>query len=260
MELKVENLACGYGDKVLVKDINLSVRDGEIVCVLGPNGVGKTTFFRTILGFLPKKAGEVWLDGQEITKLRPRQLAQVIAYVPQTRTPPFAFKVREVVAMGRTPEMRPFSVPSAQDYAICDELLEKLGVSHLRDRVFNELSGGECQMVLIARALAQQPKLLMMDEPTSNLDFGNQIRMLQCICRLAKEGIGIIMTTHFPDHAFLCSTKVALFSREKGFIYGTADEVITAETMSDTYHIQVGVTESRSPSGKIVKSCTPYME
>ncbi len=259
MQLRAEDLACGYPKKTLVEHINLTVSNGEIVCVLGPNGVGKTTFFRTILGFLPRMAGGIYLDDREISTLSTRQLAKKVAYVPQSRSPAFEFRVREVVAMGCTPDLKPFAVPSQKDYLFCDGVLERLKILPLRDRIFNELSGGEAQMVLIARALAQKPKLLMMDEPTSNLDFGNQVRMLQCICQLAEDGIGIIMTTHFPDHAFLCSTKVALFTQENGCVYGNAEEVLTAESLSEAYHVQVCLTKSVAPNGKKIKTCTPYL-
>ncbi|MCC8140421.1 MAG: ABC transporter ATP-binding protein [Lachnospiraceae bacterium] len=259
MRLRIEDLACGYPNKTLVEHIDFSLSEGEIVCVLGPNGVGKTTFFRTVLGFLPRKAGGIYLDDREISTFTTRQLAREVAYVPQTKSPAFEFRVREVVAMGCTPALKPFAVPSQKDYLFCDEILDRLKILHLRDRIFNELSGGEAQMVLIARALAQQPRLLMMDEPTSNLDFGNQVRMLQCICQLAEDGIGIIMTTHFPDHAFLCSTKVALFTQEKGCVYGDADEVLTAQSLSEAYHVEVCLTRSVTPDGKTIKTCTPYL-
>jgi len=259
MELEVSGLSCGYGKKALVRDISFCAHEKDIICILGPNGAGKTTFFRTVLGFLPKIEGSILLDGQDISKMKKRQLAKIIAYVPQTQSPAFSFRVREVVAMGCTASMNLFSSPSAADYRFCYDLLRKLGAEHLYDCVFNQISGGERQMVLIARALAQRPKLLMMDEPTSNLDFGNQVRVLKCIKRLADEGLGILMTTHFPDHAFLCATKVALFGKKEGFLYGTPEDIITGKNMEEIYRIQVSMTETENADGKKIRSCTPVI-
>ena len=259
MELIVRDLCCGYRSQPLVKNISFQVNSRDIVCVLGPNGVGKTTFFKTMLGFLPKLGGDILLNGKSITDLSPKALSQLVAYVPQTQSPAFAFKVKEVVAMGCTPKLKPFTTPSKKDYEFCYSLLEKLGAAYLYDCAFNQISGGERQLVLIARALAQRPKLLLMDEPTSNLDFGNQARMLKCISELAQSGLGIIMTTHFPDHAFLCKGKVALFGRGTGFEFGTAEEIITKETMEEIYQIKVHMTTAVDEGGRTIRSCTPLI-
>ncbi|MDR3599797.1 MAG: ABC transporter ATP-binding protein [Desulfosporosinus sp.] len=260
MSLVVKNLACGYGDRVVISNINLVVEAGEIVCILGPNGVGKTTFFKTIQGFLSPKDGEVLLDGEAIRAWDKKRLARALAYVPQTHSPPFPYKVRDVVVMGRTAHLNMFSVPGKEDYRLGEEIMEKLGIAHLVNKIYSQISGGERQMVLIARALVQQPKLLMMDEPTSNLDFGNQVKVLQQIINLSRENIGIIMTTHFPDHAFLCSTKVALFERDNRFTYGTAEEVVTEESLKAAYSVNVKMTEVENRHGVKLKICTPMLD
>ncbi|MHC1682775.1 MAG: ABC transporter ATP-binding protein [Clostridiaceae bacterium] len=259
MKLEIKNVVCGYGSKVVVRDISVNVESGEILCLLGPNGVGKTTFFKSILGFLKLQGGEIILDGENVQNWSKKKLAKAIGYVPQAHTPPFPFSVLDVVVMGRTAHLGTFASPSKEDVEIAEEALERLGISFLKDRIYTEISGGERQMVLIARALTQQPNILVMDEPTSNLDFGNQIRVLEQINRLSKSGLGIIMTSHFPDHAFLCSTKVALMQRENKFIVGTVDEVVTEENLKSAYGVDVKITSSIRSNGELIKSCIPLL-
>jgi iron complex transport system ATP-binding protein len=254
VKLEIKRVICGYGARTVLKDISVSVHNGEILCLLGPNGVGKTTLFKTILGFLKLQGGEILLNGENI-RLWPRErLARAIGYVPQVHTPPFPFTVWDVVTMGRTAHLGVFASPSKKDVLIAEQALETLNIGFLRDRIYTEISGGERQMVLIARALTQEPKLLVMDEPTSNLDFGNQIRVLQQIKELAGRGLGVIMTSHFPDHAFLCSTKIALLLKDKGFITGEADEVVTEENMRAAYGVKVKIINSGD-----VKACIPVL-
>ncbi len=259
MILEVRNAVCGYGNKKIVESISLSVKSGEILCLLGPNGVGKTTFFKSLLGFLKLLGGEILLDGKDINGLPKRNMAKSVGYVPQAHTPPFPFTVLEVVTMGRTAHLRVFASPSAEDMRIAEEALATLGISFLRDRVYTEISGGERQMVLIARALTQQPEILIMDEPTSNLDFGNQIRVLEQINKLAKKGLGVILTSHFPNHVFLCSTKVALMQKNNVFTIGSADEVVTEANLKSAYGINVKITGISDANGNRVKACIPLI-
>lgn len=259
MRLDIKDAICGYGSNAIVQGISLSVESGEILCLLGPNGVGKTTFFKTILGFLKLKGGEISLNGENINKWSQKSLATVIGYVPQAHTPPFPFSVLDVVVMGRTAHLGMFSSPAEEDRLIAEEALESLNISYLRDKTYTEISGGERQMVLVARALTQQPEILIMDEPTSNLDFGNQIRVLEKIKKLSKKGLGVIMTSHFPDHVFLCSAKVALIKSDHRFIVGNADEVITEENLKAAYGINVKITSVINDQGDEVRSCIPLM-
>ncbi|MBC2582693.1 ABC transporter ATP-binding protein [Clostridium sp. DJ247] len=260
MKLEIKNAVCGYGSKIIVKDISVKVESGEILCLLGPNGVGKTTFFKTILGFLKLKGGEIILDGENVQNWSKKKLAQAIGYVPQAHTPPFPFSVLDVVTMGRTAHLGSFASPSKNDVAIAEEALETLGVSFLKNKIYTEISGGERQMVLIARALTQQPRILVMDEPTSNLDFGNQIRVLEQINKLVKNGLGVIMTTHFPDHTFLCSSKVALLQRNNKFTVGDVDEVVTEENLKSAYGIDVRITSTVNRQGEPIRACIPLLD
>ncbi len=259
MRLDIKNVDCGYGSRIIVKDISMSVESGEIVCLLGPNGVGKTTFFKTVLGFLKLAGGEICLDGENISKWSQKRLATVVGYVPQAHTPPFPFSVMDVVLMGRTAHLGVFASPSRKDMEIAEEALESLNITFLRNKIYTEISGGERQMVLVARALAQQPEILIMDEPTSNLDFGNQIRVLEQIRKLSKAGLGVIMTSHFPNHVFLCSTKVALMKSDHEFIIGSVDEVINEENLKAAYGIDVRITSTVNDRGEAIRACIPLM-
>ncbi|MDR3332843.1 MAG: ABC transporter ATP-binding protein [Synergistaceae bacterium] len=241
MNIAIENLRCGYGGRVVVDGFSAEIESGEIFCILGPNGVGKTTLFKTVLGLLPLMGGNITIDGRDMTKLPAREIARLAGYVPQSRPPPFAFTVSDVVVMGRTSRMSAFSSPGRRDYIVAGETMDRLGIGFLRDRVYTELSGGERQMVLIARALAQEPAFLMMDEPTSSLDFGNQAILLENVAKLASEGMGVIMTTHYPQHVLQCEARVALMKNGKSFSVGSAWEVITEENLRDAYGIPVAV-------------------
>ncbi|MEC0181969.1 ABC transporter ATP-binding protein [Paenibacillus peoriae] len=260
MKLELRKLSCGYGDRVVVQNVSVSVQAGEVFCLLGPNGVGKTTLFKTILGFLKPAGGQVLLDGEDVRSFSKRRFAMLVGYVPQAHTPPFPFRVLDVVTMGRTARLGAFASPSRRDTILAEQALDRLGVGFLRDRIYTEISGGERQMVLIARALAQEPRFLMMDEPTSNLDFGNQVKVLQCISSLSKEnGLGIIMTTHVPDHVFQLDGQVALLQRNNRYLQGEAREIITAENMMDTYGIHVHILHDHTIGGSYT-SCVPVMK
>lgn len=259
MKLQTINIACGYGKRKIVKDVSFTLESGEVFCMLGPNGVGKTTLFKALLGFLPVLEGSLLINEKDAKTFKRKKFAELVGYVPQVHEPPFPFNVLDVVVMGGIGRIKPFESPSKMQYKEAESLLEELQVEYLRDRVYTEISGGERQMVLIARALMQQPRFLIMDEPTSNLDFGNQILVLRQIQRLAKQGVGIIMTSHFPDHAFLCSTKVALMCREKPFIVGNPDEIVTEESLNNAYGIDVRIITIEDPEEGILKTCLPLL-
>lgn len=259
MELKLENGTCGYKDTVIINNINIGFKQGEIVGILGPNGVGKTTMFKSILGLLPLIGGRITLDNVNKEEMSVKEFSKRVAYVPQTNNPPFPFTVPDVVVMGRVSRLKNFERPSVNDYLIAYKVLDALSVSYLRNKVFTEISGGERQMVLIARALSQSPNLLVMDEPTANLDLGNQIRVLSTIRKLSSMGLGVLMTTHSPDHAFLCCDRIILLTKNKEVMIGSVDDIVTEENLKNAYNIDVKIAEIKSKDGKMVKTCVPLI-
>ena len=231
------------GSGHIFKDVNLSLENGDVMCILGPNGTGKSTLIKCMNGLLKLNSGKIFLDNQNIYSMKKNDLAKIIGYIPQSHNSVFAFSVFDVVLMGRAPHLSLTSVPGEKDYKIAKDSLKSLGILHLRDKSFIEISGGERQMVLLARVLAQQPKILLLDEPTSHLDFGNQIRTLDVINDLSKRGLSVIMTSHFPDHAFLSSNKVAIMNRGTIMDIGTPESVITEDNMRSAYGIDVKILE-----------------
>lgn len=262
--LNIEDVSCGYPlpkgrNKVVLEHFSMSVREGEIWCILGCNGVGKTTLFRTILGALPALGGRIQIAGKEIGKMSRVELAQNIAYVPQYHTPPFPFSVKEIVLMGRNAYIGPFGSPGAEDRKIVEEVLDSLGIRRLENEIYTQISGGERQMVLIARAMAQKPRLLMMDEPASNLDYGNQVQVLRQMKKLAEKRISVIFTSHHPEHAFLCDAYVAAIKGKQDTAVGRAADVITEELMGDIYGIKSKIVNTWTEEKKEVKSVVPYL-
>ena len=261
--LEIQNAVCGYRrgkkTKTVIEDISMSVERGEIMCVLGRNGIGKTTLFRSVLGGIPLLGGTVKIDGIDISEMTIRERAKRIGYVPQSHTPPFPFTAAQVAVMGRTAHMQTFASASPKDYETAEEALCLMGIGHLKDEPYTEISGGERQLVLIARAIAQESDYLIMDEPTSNLDFGNRIRVLRRVKQLAESGKGIIMTTHDPDHAFAVSSKVTVIRGDGSFLSGLTDEILTCELMDEIYDIRTGIADTVSPDGKTVKTAVGYL-
>lgn len=254
------NACLGYQNKVVLSNISTVIEPGEITCLLGPNGVGKTTLFKTILGFIPSLSGQVLLNGQSIESYSSKAIAHLIAYVPQAHNTPFPYQVIDVVLFGRTAHLNVFGSPKKQDREIAFQNLELLGIAHLSHRPFSELSGGERQMVIIARALTQEASFIILDEPTSNLDYGNKVRIIQTIKKLKEKSIGILMATHSPNHAFMLGSKVILF--ERGFLYrsGYPEHTVTNENLERIYGVKVQIfnmPESTDNPG--YRLCTPII-
>lgn len=243
MAVKLEARALGYGypGRPVGRGLDLSLGAGEVLCVLGPNGGGKTTLFRTLLGLLPAQAGEVLLDGQALGALSRGEVARSVGYVPQGHAAQFAFTVREAVLMGRTAHISLFAAPGTADRAAADRAIAALGIQGLAGRVVTELSGGERQLAMIARALAQGAHTLVLDEPTASLDFGNQVRVLREIRQLAAEGYAVVFSTHDPSQAFLAANRVLLLAQGGALRHGTPGEVITSDNLRAVYGVEVRV-------------------
>ncbi|TAJ43557.1 ABC transporter ATP-binding protein [Methanofollis fontis] len=243
MILDVRDAAFSYdGTRMIFAGVSFSIGRGECLCILGPNGTGKSTLIKCLINVLPLNMGSITLGGEEIVTLPRTEVARQIAYVPQAHQIVFPFAVIDFVLMGRAPHLSLFATPGRADRQIAEEALVTVGIEHLAARPVSEISGGELQLALIARALAQQPAVMVLDEPTSHLDFGNQVRVLRLIERLADEGIAVIMTSHFPDHSFIISQNVAIM-KDGGFIaVGPAEEVLTPEHLGAAYGIDVAIT------------------
>ncbi len=259
MKLIVRDASVGYdADKPVQKLVNFSVSNGEVCCVLGPNGCGKTTLVKTILGLNPLLSGSITIDGSDVTQWSASRLSEQVAYIAQNHAQAFPFQVKDVVMLGRINRTRSVSgKPSRQDYNIVENAMAEMGILHLRDRPYSDISGGELQMVMFARALAQQPEMLIMDEPTAALDYGNAVRVIEKVRELADSGYAIVMITHNPDHAFMTGANVALFMRNRNMIFGSAFEVITRENIQDAYGVNVKLVEFTHDNQEIMRMCAP---
>ncbi len=262
MGLAVEDLSFGYPKRSNILDgVSFSIDKGDVLCLLGPNGTGKTTLLRCLLGINKIKKGEIYVGSRNVRSMTPRELARMVAYVPQATTVVFPYQVLDMVIMGRSPHVNVMSVPSAEDVEIAREALARTGISHLEECLFSEISGGERQMVLIARALAQQSDILIMDEPTASLDYGNQTRILKIINELAQQGYSIIMTSHFPNHAFLACNKVAIMNGGKILDIGNPDDIVTDSSLSELYSAEIRVVSAKifEKPCKEIKVCVPLL-
>ena len=252
MTLTCEALAYGYGRHAVGSGVSLAVAPGEVVCLLGPNGGGKTTLFKTLLGLLPAQGGSISLGHDKLADLSRAEVARRVAYVPQAAGGYFPFSVREVVLMGRAAHLGAFAGPSTDDRHHAENAIARVGIAHLAEAEFTRISGGERQLVLLARALAQAAPIIVLDEPTANLDFGNQVRLLAEIRRLAADGVGVLWATHAPDHALECADRVALVARGGVKSYGATAEVVEADALSDLYGVAI---EIRSLAGSERRVC-----
>lgn len=235
MKVSIEHVTAGYHKRTVLFDVSLAIDSGEVLCLLGANGSGKTTLFKTVMGLLRPFTGKVCVDGQDIASWPRKRLAETFGYVPQAHTPPFAYCVRDVVLMARSVHTGPFSSPGSHDVRIAEQAMERLNILRLADEHYTELSGGERQLVLIARALAQQARVLVLDEPTANLDFGNQVRVLHHLRQLAQAGLGLLVTTHSPDFAFLAASRVALMKQGRIMTVDTPHAALTPVTLQQAY-------------------------
>ena len=251
MILKVDHASFSYKhDAPLFSDISFELGSGEIISVLGPNGAGKTTLLRSILGILPWTSGSSTLDGEDIRELSPSRLWSKISYVPQSHGLAGSYTVLDSVLFGMTTKIGVFSTPNKDQIAHACSILDQLHLLPLKDRKCNELSGGELQMTLIARAMASDPGLIILDEPESNLDFKNQILVLDTLSRLSSEGVGVLFNTHYPEHALRRSGK-ALLLHHGQVLFGPTKEIITEENIAESFGVKAIIGKVETDSNQI---------
>jgi iron complex transport system ATP-binding protein len=241
MTIEGRNLSIGYPDRLVGTGLNVRLVEGEVLALLGPNGGGKTTLLKTLLGLLSPRGGEVRVMDRALAELPVAERARMIGYVPQVHTGTFAFTVETVVLMGRTAHGSLFAAPTARDREISHAALDRFDISALADRAYTEISGGERQLALLARALAQEPRFIVLDEPTASLDFGNQGKVMREIRALAEAGLGVMFTTHDPNHAMRAATRAYLLRDGACLAEGPVAEVLTASLLEELYRAPVQV-------------------
>ncbi len=257
MRLKVEKGSFYYKKNApIFENINFEVKEGEILAILGPNGAGKTTMLRCITGMLKWRAGKSLLDGENIASMPPRKLWSKMAYVPQAKSVSSACTALEMVLLGRSSHLNIFEAPKQADVDKAMEVLEFLGISRLADKKCSEVSGGELQMILIARALASDPKVLILDEPESNLDFKNQLVVLDAMSNLAARGMTCIFNTHYPAHALQRAQKALILSKGGQYVFGDTVSVVTEENIRNAFGVDAIIGEIETP-GNLLKNVVP---
>ena len=244
MRLEVEEVSFDYGTgQNILQSMSFTYESPQVMCLLGCNGVGKSTLLRCIMGELTPATGTIQIDGRPARAYSPREMALKVAYIAQMHAPTFSYPVIDVVTMGRTSHIGYLSNPSDSDVQFAYEQLEYLGIERLAERPYTDISGGERQLVMIASALAQQPEAMLLDEPTAHLDFGNQFKFVQLVERLHAKGIGVLMTTHFPDHALLLDCETAILARGGVVAQGPAHEVVTERALGEIYGIEINIAQ-----------------
>lgn len=254
MNITVSNLSFSYGKRPVLHNISFEAKSGEFVSILGANAVGKSSLFKCMLGIQRSWSGEITIDGRSTREMSIRELSKCIAYIPQSTVPSFNFSVRDIVLMGTTAGSGAFRTPQKSDYENADAALERVGISHLSERCFHHLSGGERQLVVTARALAQNAGILLLDEPTSALDYGNQTLVLRMLKSLSAEGYTVIQTTHNPEHSYMYSDRIVALKGGAVLAEGAPKDVLTAETVGALYGIGVEIASLRDDS---VRVCLP---
>jgi iron complex transport system ATP-binding protein len=241
VRLEGQALAIGYRDRLVGTGLDVALDEGEVLALLGPNGGGKTTLLKTLLGLLPPLGGEVRFGEHALAATSIRERARLLAYVPQSHVATFAFPVETVVLMGRTAHGNLFSRPTARDRAVAASALDRFGIAHLSARPYTMISGGERQLVLLARALAQEPRFIVLDEPTASLDFGNQGKVMREIRALAASGHGVLFTTHDPNQALRLADRAFLLRAGARVTDGPVSSVLTKQNLEALYDAPVRV-------------------
>ncbi|MDL2236976.1 ABC transporter ATP-binding protein [Christensenellaceae bacterium OttesenSCG-928-K19] len=256
-ELVAHGLRCGYHKHDVVKGIDFSLNPGEVLVVLGANGSGKTTLFKAIMRFLPLSAGHISVDGQDVLHMSLLEYSRIFSYIPQQHTPVFSYTVEETAMMGRASRVATFSTPGKEDKAAVKKALETLKITHLKDKYYTRISGGERKLALIARALCQQSKIIVMDEPSSDLDYANQQLMINTILSLKEYGYSIILSTHAPEYPFSVADKVLLLKNGQAVSYGAPGGALNRGTLSHAFGVPMDVFELDDQKGSTRKICLP---
>lgn len=245
--VNIDSAAFSYPEQQVFRDISFQVRRGEVFCLLGPNGCGKTTLLDCLLGLRKLNSGSIRLDSRESRRLKAHETARILAYVPQQHARHFSYSVLDIILLGRAAYTPLYGSPSAEDVRLAERILAEMGLEHLRDRDYTTLSGGESQLVLIMRALAQETPVIVMDEPTAHLDFKNELIVLETLVRLARQKkLSIIMATHFPNHVFYLENhglpvNVGLMANGSLYRCGPPTEVLNTDTIRQVYHIHAEI-------------------
>ncbi|MDD3400575.1 MAG: ABC transporter ATP-binding protein [Eubacteriales bacterium] len=243
MGLAVKDLSFSYTDVPVLQGVSFTLQSGEVAAVLGANGAGKSTLFRCVLGLLNKYGGSITIDGKEIKSLSPKRLSRLIAYIPQSHYPAFQYTVLDMVLMGMAPQISALGSPGSKQRNQAMQALDMLNIGALAQRSFLRLSGGEQQLVLIARALVQQARILLMDEPTANLDFGNQHLVLSTAQKLKNEGYAVLLSTHNPQQALLYADRLIAIKDGHICADGIPHDVLSAQLIKSLYGLDVKITE-----------------
>ncbi|MBQ6501082.1 MAG: ABC transporter ATP-binding protein [Mogibacterium sp.] len=240
---EVENISFRYPgyERDVLNGASISLHKGEILCILGPNGAGKTTLLSCMAGLLKPFAGTIRLCGRDLTGMSEKETARLVGFVPQMHVPSFDYRVIDFVLMGRAPHTGLFSRPTAAEEQQCMEVLENMGLAHIAEKSYLDISGGERQQLLIARAIIQSPEAILFDEPTAHLDYGNQHRTLSRIKQMASEGYSVVITTHNPDHALLLGDQAAIVSEDGTVTQGATSDILTEEILSEVYGMDIRI-------------------
>lgn len=245
MILKVENGCFGYPkqDEILT-DINIQLDEGHILSVLGPNGIGKTTLLKCMIGLMPWSRGRSLLMGNDIRNMRSKEIWNTISYIPQSHGFSFSYTGLEMVMLGRSSHLGLFQQPGKKEIELAEQMMERVGITRLADKDCNHMSGGELQMVLIAKALINEPKLIILDEPETGLDFHNQILVLNMVEKLAhEENISAIMNTHYPTNAMSIADEAFMMNHSGERFYGKTGDILNEQNISRSFDVNVVVDE-----------------
>lgn len=240
-EIKDLRFAYNSGSRNVLDGISFGIEKGDVLSILGPNGAGKSTLLTCMMALNTPQSGSVLVDGKSVFDMSPQELAKKVSFVPQNLKPVFGYSVLEFVLMGRAPLISALGRPGKEDKAAAFEALEKMGLLELADRPCTEISGGEMQQASIARAIVRKPQLILFDEPTAHLDFGNQLRTLKVIKDLSREGYTTVITTHTPDHAIMLGGRAAILDRQGKITVGSTDELLTEERLSEVYNAELKI-------------------